>query len=322
MTNEAWRLARERAARQDWLITAEQAYALGVLPSEMASRLRSRECHALLRGVYLCDPDLVSEPPARMLWRAALLAHGDDACLVAGSAARALGLQGSAMTEQVIEIGRPDGRSRSKRWVDAPGPFGHDAMPEVVVRQFAVPVEQTTRVDGLAVREAFYTVVDAALDLDRASALCVLDSALQLTLLSPEQLMAAVALAKGRPGVQRLRKLAELADGRAESPLESRIRLICIDGSVPPDDLQYPVYDDRRRRLIAVGDLGWHRGRARPLLAEADGKEPHERPAAVFRDRGRGNLLVVERCDTVRFVWADSFRPTYVLYVVRSALAA
>jgi hypothetical protein len=177
------------------------------------------------------------------------------------------------------------------------------------------------RVAGPEVRRAEFTVVDAALDLDRMQALAVMDSALHQSLLTTDELAAAVAAARGRPGIQQLRPLAELADGRAESPLESRCRLICIDGDLAPDDLQYEVCD-RAGHRIAVGDLAWHRRRKRPLLAEADGEAVHGLPQPVFRDRRRGNLLVPELCDTVRFVWSDTLRPAYVLYVVRSALAA
>ena len=86
-----------------------------------------------------------------------------------------------------------------------------------------------------------------------------------------------------------------------------------------PDDLQHEVRDSSGL-LVAVGDLGWILGRRRPLLGEADGTV-HGVPKAVFRDRRRGNLLVPAEYDTVRFVWEDSARPQYVLYVVRSALA-
>jgi hypothetical protein len=42
----------------------------------------------------------------------------------------------------------------------------------------------------------------------------------------------------------------------------------------------------------------------------------------VFRDRTRGNALAGEACDTVRFTYSDTFRPTYIAGLVRAALAA
>ena len=272
----------------------------------------------MLRGVYLLDPELAADPAPRIRWRAALLAHGRDVCLVAGTGARALGVHGLASDESVIELGHVAGMPRARRREHTQPSQTWD-MPDVVVRQIVVHPHDVVVVEGLPVSHPRHTVVDAALGLDRMAALAVMDSGLHLELLTPEELAAAVLAAKGRPGIQQLRPLAALADGRAESPLESRIRLICIDGRLPPDDLQYPVYDDGGV-LVARGDLGWFRHRRRPLLAEADGRV-HALPTPVFRDRRRGNLLVPRQCDTVRFTWADSHRPPYVLYVVRNALS-
>jgi hypothetical protein len=268
----------------------------------------------------LLDPDLYNELASGVRWRAALLAHGPTAMLVAGTGARALGLQGMPFSERVVEIALTDGIPRHPREVEALHD-PRDAVLEVVVRQIPVAGDEVVLCNGLPVRAARFTVVDAALDLDRMSALSLMDSSLHQGLVTPEELSASIAAAKGRPGIQQLRPLAELADGRAESALESRVRLVCIDGDLPPDDLQHEVRN-HHGWLVAVGDLGWFRGRRRPLLAEADGKEPHGLPKPVYRDRRRGNSLVGELCDTVRFVWEDTLRPAYIQGTVRSALIA
>ena len=55
------------------------------------------------------------------------------------------------------------------------------------------------------------------------------------------------------------------------------------------------------------------------LIAEADGKEPHEQPAALFRDRRRANdFLRTGWVDMVRFTWHDP--ETYVRATLRSHL--
>jgi hypothetical protein len=306
------------AASQDWLLTAGQARECGLTPGELAAAVRRRELRRLYSGVYLFDPDLAQELSPRVVYHAALLSEGDEACLYGAAAARTWGVQGLPINDRYIEVAMVGGTSR--RSLPSRRSHALDAdLPPVVVRQVPVTAGEMHLVDGLRVRGAGQSVVDAALDLDRPSALSVLDSALHLELLNPEELLNHVGLAKGRPGIARIRPLAELADGRAESPLESRIRLICVDGGLPPDDLQHEVRDSSGV-LVAVGDLVWILGRRRPLLGEADGKV-HGLPKAVYRDRRRGNLLVPAEYDTVRFVWADSTRPQYVLHVVRSALA-
>lgn len=275
----------------------------------------------MLRGIYLIDAELYAEGiPSRTWWRAALLAHGTDFCLVAGTGGRLFGMHGLPLDEPVVEVARIGSWPRARRITDNSSLWCKDG-PHVVVRQIAIAPDEVVIVDGFPVRRADLTAVDAALSLNRPRMLSVLDSCLHLELATPDELLAAVGRAKGRPGIQQLRPLAALADGRAESMVESFVRLGCIDGNVPPDELQYEVKTDAGH-LIAVGDLGWVKGRERPLLAEADGQSVHSLPEAVYRDRRRGNALIPHACDTLRFTFADACRPMYVAAVVRAALAA
>jgi hypothetical protein len=277
---------------------------------------------ALYRGVYLIDADMYADGlPQQTWWKAALLAHGPGFCLVAGSGGRAFRMHGLPLVEANIELAQVGTNPRSRRTGNSPAPAHPDA-PGIVVRQFVVAPHEIVMVDGLPVRRADLTAVDAALALNRPRMLSVLDSCLHLELATREDLLVAVELAKGRPGVSQLRPLAELADGRAESMVESFVRLACIDGNVPPDDLQYKVWSANHRQLIAVGDLGWDKNRPRPLLAEADGESVHSLPKPVYRDRTRGNALTTRACDTLRFTFADANRPTYIAATVRAALGA
>lgn len=316
---------RARAAVQDGLVTAQQAQADGLRLADLGSEVRSGRWRAMLRGVYLVDADMYADGvAARVWWRAALLAHGPDTCLVAGTAARALGIQGLPLSEPLVEIAHTGGMPRRLRRAAESDPPTIAAIvggPAVMVRQLVVSPDEFVEFDGLRVRHPRHTIVDAAIELDRARALSVMDSALHQQLVTPAELALAILAAKGRPGIQQLRPLAAYADGRAESPVESRVRLCCIDGRVAPDDLQYAVRDGQGH-IVAVGDLGWHRHRSRPLLAEADGEEVHGRVEAVYRDRTRGNALTAQACDTVRFTFADTLRRGYVANVVRQALVA
>lgn len=310
---------RALAAVQDGLITAVQARTAGMSKAAIDVEVRAGRWVALLRGVYLIDLDQYDGLPARVWWRAALLAHGPGYCLVAASGARALGLHGPTREEAQVEIAAFGACSRTRRLARGLRPSIDG--PEVMVRQFEVEPSEVVIVDGLPVRRGDLTAIDAGLDLSRGRALSILDSALYLGLATFEELTTAAERAAGRPGIQQLRPLVALADGRAESMVESHVRLACIDGDVPPDELQFAVRDEAGR-LLAVGDLAWKKGRPRPLLAEADGKSVHDQPEAVYRDRLRGNALVGAACDTVRFTFADSLRPYYVASVIRAALTA
>lgn len=319
MADEAWARARTLAERQRWLLTAEQARAAGLLPSQVSGQIRSGAWLPLLRGVYLIDADMFEQLPVQMWWRAALLAHGPDGCLVGRAGARANGCQGLPIEDSEIDVAVIGGVPRASRAMVLSGTPVDG--PLVVVRQWPVREDEVVKVDGLRARNPGLSVVDAALSVDRVHALCLFDWALRTGVHTPDTLHLAVARARRRPGVVHAREAAALADGRAASPLESRVRLACIDGEVAPDDLQY-VVRDRWAVVVAIGDLAWLRNRTRPLIAEADGKGPHNLPTAVYHDRRRGNALVIQCCDTVRFTWSDSLRPIYVQQVVRSALAA
>ncbi len=74
--------------------------------------------------------------------------------------------------------------------------------------------------------------------------------------LQPRRPMARRARAEaGRRGIVAVRDLLPLADGRAESPMESEARLAMIDGGLPIPELQYEVIDGNGelRRL----DFAW-----------------------------------------------------------------
>lgn len=313
---------RELASRQDGLVTAAQALTLGYSRTVIGRLRRSGRWRVVAPGVYLIDADLVSEPlSSRVWWRAALLFSGPRACLVASSALRAYGVHGLPF-ERCIEVGVIGGPSRHGRRPAQIALRGRDdEAPDLVVRQYAIGVDEIVMQSGLPVRRLEMSLVDTALEAHRGTALALLDSVLHQRLLSTEELRRSVVLAAGRRGVVALRALAELADPRAESQVESRVRLACIDGKVPPDELQFPVYDTVGN-LLAIGDMAWLKGRHRPLIAEADGESVHSLPEAVYRDRRRGNALVAQACDTIRFTYADALRPAYVVSVVRAALAA
>jgi len=322
MFDPDWQAARAVAESQHWLLTAHQARAAGLTHDQMRTAVRRGVAMPLVDRVYLLDGDMFDAVPEALLWRAALLAHGPAACLVGWTGARAVGAQGLPTSDPTVDLAIVGGGSRHRRPFDSNSLRLHDGR-EIVVRQWPVTASEIHHVDGMRVRRPQQTILDAALMLDRVHALCLFDWALHGELMTKEELLDLVRKAKRRPGVVHVRDAAELADGRAESPLESRIRLGCIDGDVAPDDLQYPV-EDQFGAVIAYGDLAWlKRPRSqKPLIAEADGRDVHTKPHAVLYDRRRANAVVGRACDIVRFTWEDALRPAYVQQVVRTALAA
>lgn len=299
------------ALTQEGLVSAGQCDAAGVLRGHRASLVRSGRLTHLQRGVYDLAPSLRPGMPAgpdegrrRTAWWA-LLAAGPDAIAVGACALALLRVDGLPL-ELRPEAAMPGGSHRRPRG-------------EVIVRSFDHGME-VVRVGGARVAAPAWALAQAVCELDRAHAVAVLDAALRRRLL-PRGVSEVDVLVRGRRGAARARPWLSLADGRAQSPLETWARLECVDAGVPPHELQVAVRD-RRGRVVARGDLGWWRSDGRLLVVEMDGVVAHGGPAAVYTDRVRQNAVVSADVDVLRFTARDLRTGGVVSAAVRAHLSA
>jgi hypothetical protein len=295
------------ASRQDGVIAGWQCRKLEMDPTDIKTLCRSGRWRRIYRGVYLVEADVVEPPSPRAVTRAALLAAGPHAVAVLDTAAAIHGIGGPPKPNGQVHVSLPGACARPRRIIDS----------QLALHQFAIRPEDTSVVDGVRVTSPLRTVADLILQLDRYSAVSVMDSALNRGLVTQQEFALLPHLITGRRGAARARLWIPEADARAASPLETRVRLRCVDGRVAPDTLQHRVYNDRGD-LLGIGDLAWLHAR---VLGEADGAAVHDRPQAVFQDRWRQNELASAGWIVIRFTWQDTLRPGYVVYVVRSALA-
>ena len=282
------------ATTQVGLVSTEQAREAGVQDRLAAALVARRVWHRLTRGVLdtRCGPLSAVRWDARRrraAW-AALLAFGPDAVAVGACALalhRIVGLPPTIAPQAAL----PGGSNRLTR-------------DGVTVRQFDAGLE-TVELEGRRVATVEWALAQAVPELPHPNGLAVLDSALRLRLSTERGLAHAHELARGRRGVAATHRLWELADGRSESAPESFGRLDCIDGGVPPDALQLPLDDSPYPER---GDLAWHLGGDRWLVAEVDGKEVHDVPDAAYADRSRQNGLVsTGRFTVLRFTGRDVY---------------
>ncbi len=265
--------------RQDGVVTTAQALDAGLTRRQL-SALVDRGWSRPARGVYV-QPD--PPDPFRSSLRAGLLLCPEAAaCSTTG--ARLYDLWGlpiwspAELPELIVPTGTLRGQRSGMRVR-----FGLD--PADRVRRKGFPVTSLAR-----------TVADLAGILPLDELICALDSALALG-----WSLDGHPLSRRREA--RLKEALRLADGRSESALETRLRLLLVRAGLPPEALQF--------RLFTVGgvcfarlDFAWPSCR---LAVEADGREVHDRPAAVHEDRKRQNRIMAAGWSLLRFTWKDVF---------------
>jgi very-short-patch-repair endonuclease len=298
-------LAR-KAAGQHGVVTADQCRAVGLSGDEVRSLCRSGDWKRLSRGAYLVDADLLDGVPRRSAIRAAAYSTGRDAVAVLATAAELHGIAGLRQDDE-IHLSLPGPSARNRR----PTELG------VRLHQLVLRDGDTTTVEGIAVTTPIRTVADLVLRADRYTAVSLVDSGLNRRLLLLDDLERVGELLAGRRGARRARPWLTEADGRAESPLETRVRLRAGDGGVPPDELQFRVRN-AQGGVVAIADFAWTRAR---LVGEADGFAAHDNPVALFRDRRRQNDIVAAGYLPLRFTWDDTLNADHIPREIRAAMA-
>jgi very-short-patch-repair endonuclease len=153
---------------------------------------------------------------------------------------------------------------------------------------------------GAPVTTAARTLVDLGRH-DRRDAIIAADAALRERLVTRASIDAALARAVGWPYSRQAAAILDLADPRAESPLESLVRLALHDDGFPPPELQYVIGPYRV-------DFYWPQY---GMVLEADGRlkyDPSTRSHddQAWRDKQRDMALIRYGVRTVeRVVWDD-----------------
>jgi len=124
---------------------------------------------------------------------------------------------------------------------------------------------------------------------------------------------------RGARGLVQLRQALPLVDGGAESPYETRTRLVLISSGLPRPQTQIEVVNDWGA-VIARIDMGWDEWK---VGVEFDGAQHWTDPAQRTRDIDRLAELEARGWTVIR-VSADllRFRPHVVVARVRGALLA
>ena len=184
----------------------------------------------------------------------------------------------------------------------------------VAVRRAKLETAEIVLLAGFPATSAVRTVCDLASRLPLVDAVAAVDMALHKQLVATAQLESALASRQGSKGVVRLRQALGLADKNAESPMETRLRLLLVLAGLPRPETQVALHDEEGR-FLGRPDLFY---RSHRLAIEYDGASHRDN---LTGDNRRQNLLVNAGYRILRFTADDVLRgPDAVVAQVGKAL--
>ncbi len=207
-----------------------------VARGELSAWELRRHYRAVYRNVYMSKSSVLT---AALRARAAWLWCGGEATMIGRSAAALHGTKwidaGSA-----AELCRLDRRH----------PRG------IRVHTYALPTEDVCWIDDIRVTTPERTAFDIGRLHLPDNSIPVLDALARATKIKPADVAALADDRRGVNGRRRLRAALNLVDGGAESPQESRLRLLLVRANLPRPETQICFYDEFGDVRIRV-DMGW-----------------------------------------------------------------
>lgn len=281
--------------------------AMGMTGAQIDQRCREGVWEHVRHGVVgVPEPNLDLEQRHRRLIHATWAGLRPGAVISHASAAVLHGLPVPAAMLQRVWITRP-GRS---------GRISH--LLHLCRAELAD--EEVVEVDGLPTTSRVRTCLDLTRRLMLTEGVILADAALHTTRAQPasdpanDDIRAELleSVRRGVWGDARATRTLRFADGRSESPGESRSRMMMHRLGIELPDLQVEVFDEDG--LAGRSDFGW---RSRRLLGEYDGVgkylrdlRPGENPAdVVWREKRREDRLRRTGHGVVRWTKAELANP-------------
>ncbi len=197
--------------------------------------------------------------------------------------------------------------------VTVPPSAGPRRLPGLRVRRAGIPPEHRWRRAGIPVTTPESTTVRLAASLPGDEAVVAVDRMIASGIVDLEPVRAVAADGRG-PGSARARAVCELADGRAGSPQETRLRLLMRRSGLPRPVAQFRVMVGDR--FVARVDFAWPE---RKVIVEYDGVW-HAEDRQFAKDRRRLNQLRAAGWAVVFVTAADMHCPVELIASIAAAL--
>ena len=164
-------------------------------------------------------------------------------------------------------------------------------------------------VNGVLIMKPARAVFEASTVGTVESAIVVMDSGLHRGIVTEHELTDLTGRLWNWQGARGARYALSLADGRSESPGESRSRYLFRREGLPVPDLQVPIYD-AYGQLIGYSDFGWLEYRH---LGEFDGLikygglpgDPRSPQQVVFDEKRREDAMRSQMLGMSRWTWPE-----------------
>lgn len=198
-------------------------------------------------------------------------------------------------------VGTSAAAALGTRWLpgNAPAELGrtrHHATPGIVIHADAIADHERQPSRGMLCTTPARTAYDLGRRLNGELAVVRIDALMNATKVTVPQVLSIAERHSGARGMRQLRTTMELVDGGAESPQETRLRLLLVKSGLPRPVTQIPVRNDNGKvvRRIDMGYPEWMVG------VEYDGEQHFSNPDDYAHDIERLEFLATRGWTIVR----------------------
>lgn len=223
---------------------------------------------------------------------------------------------------RAVLVGHSASAQLGSRWIPAGAPveIAHSRRPAargINVRSGEIRDDEVCTINGINCTTPARTAYDLGRRLPLDTGVIRIDALLNATRGSIPQVESIAHRYSGARGIRKLRSALDLADAGAESPQETRLRLLLVRSGLPRPVTQIPVTNEWGRVIRRI-DMGWPEWM---VGVEYDGEQHWTNPDDYAEDIERLEFLAAKGWAIVRVSARQlRYQPALVVERVKAAL--